>query len=68
MSCGGCVRSVRDVLSRVPGVQVDSVTVGSATVTFDPAVTTHEALRAAITRAGFAPGPAVLPQHPGTPG
>lgn len=58
MSCGGCVRAVRDALAKEPGVQVEQVTVGTAAVRFDPAVTTPEKLRAAITRAGYQPGPA----------
>lgn len=55
MSCGGCVNSVRNALTRIPGVQVERVKVGSATVAYDPAVTSPEALRAAITRAGYKP-------------
>ena len=55
MSCGGCVTNVRNALVRIPGVQVERVTVGSATVAYDPAVTSPEALRAAITRAGYKP-------------
>ena len=58
MSCGGCAQSVRDVLARLPGVHVEQVVVGTADVTFDPALTTPDQLRAAITRAGFeAPAP-----------
>lgn len=55
MSCGGCVTNVRNALVRIPGVQVERVTVGSATVAYDPAVTSPEALRAAIARAGYKP-------------
>jgi copper chaperone len=55
MSCGGCVRAVREALSKVPGVQVERVTVGSAAVVFDPALTTPAALRAAIAQAGYHP-------------
>lgn len=55
MSCGGCVNNVRNALARIPGVQVEQVTVGSATVAYDPAVTSPEALGAAIVRAGYKP-------------
>lgn len=55
MSCGGCVNNVRNALARIPGVQVEQVTVGSATVAYDPAATSPEALRAAIVRAGYKP-------------
>ena len=58
MSCGGCVDAVREALAKIPGVTVEQVTVGTAAVRFDPAVTTPEKLRAAITRAGYQPRPA----------
>lgn len=53
MSCGGCVNSVRSALARIPGVQVDQVKVGIATVAYDPAMTDPEQLRVAIEKAGF---------------
>jgi copper chaperone len=40
MSCGGCVSKVSNALTTIPGVQVDAVTVGSATVSYDNARTT----------------------------
>ena len=55
MSCGGCVNSVRNALARVPGVQVQQVEVGSATVEYDPGVTGPESVRHAIINAGFEP-------------
>jgi copper chaperone CopZ len=55
MSCGGCVNSVRNALTRLPGVQVKQVEVGSATVAYDPSVTGPESVRAAIVNAGFEP-------------
>jgi len=55
MTCGGCVASVTRVLKAVPGVSEVAVTLqpGVARVTFDPALTPTEALRAAIEGAGF---------------
>ncbi len=53
MSCGGCVNSVRNALARIPGVLVDQVRVGIATVAYDPAMTDPERVRAAIEKAGF---------------
>lgn len=55
MSCGGCTASVTKVLSEMAGViraevQLDP---GQATVEFDPAKVTREALCAAISDAGF---------------
>ena len=55
MSCGGCVRNVREALGRIPGVRVDTVTVGSATVSYDPTVTDRENILVAIERAGYVP-------------
>jgi copper chaperone CopZ len=55
MSCGGCVSHVRNALARVPGVQVEQVKVGSAIVAYDPAVTSPDAIRAAIAGAGYTP-------------
>ena len=55
MSCGGCVTSVRNALARLPGVQVRQVEVGSATVAYDPSLSTPEAIRSAVVKAGFEP-------------
>ena len=55
MSCGGCTASVTKVLSETPGVAKADVQLspGQATVEFDPAKVTREALCAAIDDAGF---------------
>lgn len=55
MSCGGCTASVTKVLSETAGVANAQVqlTPGQATVEFDPARVTREALCAAIDDAGF---------------
>jgi copper chaperone len=55
MSCGGCVNSVRNARSRVPGVEVQQVEVGSATLSYDPNISNAEAIRSAIIKAGFDP-------------
>lgn len=55
MSCGGCIANVRNALTHLPGVQIEEVKVGAATVSFDPGVTSAEAVRAAITQAGYQP-------------
>ncbi len=55
MSCGGCVRNVQQALGRLPGVVVEKVTVGSATVKYDPSVTDRDAIFATIERAGYVP-------------
>lgn len=55
MSCGGCVNSVRNALSQVPGVEVRQVEVGSATLSYDPRISAAETIRSALMRAGFEP-------------
>ena len=53
MSCGHCVTAVEKALASLPGVMIESVKIGSATVAFDPAVTTRAALESAIDAAGY---------------
>ena len=36
MSCDHCVRAVQNALRSVPGVTIDRVAIGSATITYDP--------------------------------
>lgn len=55
MTCGGCVSSVKRVLEALPGVSNVNVTLdpGKATVDYDPARVTREALRDAVQSAGY---------------
>ena len=55
MSCGGCVKSVTNVLQGLPGVGSASVSLeqGEATVEFESSKVTREALKNAIDDAGF---------------
>ena len=53
MSCGHCVKAVRDALGELPGVQVQRVDVGTATVQYDPAVAHPEQLADAVRDAGY---------------
>ena len=53
MSCGHCLNAVRQALSETPGVAVESVRIGRADVQYDPALTTPEAIEAAVTDAGY---------------
>lgn len=53
MHCGSCVRRVTMALQAVPGVQVESVEVGSARITYNPAEATPEEILASIGRIGF---------------
>ncbi len=55
MSCGGCTRSVGEALRRLPGVNVDTVLIGSATLTYDPSVVDRDTLLTTIENAGYVP-------------
>ena len=53
MSCGHCVAAVRSELARQPGVKVEHVAVGSATVSYDPSQCSPSAISQAVTQAGY---------------
>lgn len=55
MSCGHCVKAVRDALTELPGVEVERVEIGTATVSFDPARTPATELADAVRDAGYEP-------------
>ena len=52
MSCGHCVAAVKSALDAVPGVAVQNVTIGSATVALDPATSPDTAI-GAVREAGY---------------
>ena len=55
MTCGGCVASVTKVLGSTPGVETSQVDLAgkSASITFDPTMTSIGALIERINNAGF---------------
>ena len=53
MSCGHCVASVRKALDAVAGTTVERVGVGSASVAYDPAITSTAAIESAVRDAGY---------------
>jgi copper chaperone len=53
MHCGSCVRRVAAALARVDGVEVGSVEVGSAEMTFDPGRVNAGEISSAIGRIGL---------------
>lgn len=55
MSCGHCVAAVERALRALPGVDVEQVAVGSATVAYDPAVVSLDRIHAAVRAVGYAP-------------
>ncbi len=58
MSCGHCVHAVKSALEELDGVDVRKVEIGSATLDYDPARTSREAIESAIEDAGYQVGPA----------
>ena len=59
MSCGGCTASVQRALARHPGVASAAVSLAekNATVEFDPAATSPDALVQAIRAVGYDAAP-----------
>lgn len=53
MSCGHCVMHVRKALEALPGVSAESVEIGKATVSFDPATVDAARIEAAVTEEGY---------------
>ena len=53
MSCGHCVNAVKEALSTVPGVQVDSVVIGKAVVSYAPDKTKSTDITDALQEAGY---------------
>ena len=52
MSCGHCVAAVKSALDAVPGVAVQNVTIGSATLALEPSTNPDTALEA-VREAGY---------------
>ena len=57
MSCGHCVARVEKTLSKLDGVHVRRVDVGSAEIDYDPARTPFARIREAIDDAGYTASP-----------
>lgn len=55
MTCGGCVRSVKNVLEGIPGVTSAEVSLekAQATVTYDPSKADVNRMKEAVTDAGY---------------
>ncbi len=58
MSCGHCIGAVTGALEELAGVDVESVTVGSATVAYDPTAVSPEQITRAVEEAGYEARPA----------
>ncbi len=54
MACGHCVSAVTRALRSVDGVSVEQVSIGKATVSYDPNTTSPARITAAIEDEGYA--------------
>ena len=53
MSCGHCLNRVQKALATLPGVQIESVQIGRATVQYDPALHQPQAIADAVSQTGY---------------
>ncbi len=53
MTCGHCVAGVTRALKGVPGVTIDQVAIGTASVAYDPASTTPADIVKAVEEEGY---------------
>jgi copper chaperone len=53
MSCGHCVGSVTKALESLDGVDVEQVSIGEATVAYDPATTSPATITQAVEDEGY---------------
>ncbi len=53
MTCGHCLGQVRSALGKLPGLTIETMRVGQATVNFDESETSLEAITGAIEEAGY---------------
>jgi copper chaperone len=55
MTCGGCVKSVTNVLQQLPGISAVNVSLelNNATINYDPAKVKPAQFKAAIEDAGY---------------
>ena len=54
MTCGHCVHAVRKALEGLQGVKVENVSVGTASVEYDPALASVTGIAEAVSDAGYA--------------
>ena len=53
MSCSHCLNAVNRALGSVPGVTIETVTIGRADVSYDEATTGPADIEAAVAEAGY---------------
>ncbi len=54
MSCNHCVMAVKRELSKIQGLRVKDVRIGSASVEYDESLVTPQKVREAVEEAGYA--------------
>lgn len=53
MSCGHCVMSVKKELSKIEGLNINSVEIGKAVVEYDETRVSEENIRNAVEESGY---------------
>ncbi|HLP17387.1 MAG TPA: heavy-metal-associated domain-containing protein [Bacteroidota bacterium] len=53
MSCGHCVMALKKELSKIDGITIDAVAVGSARIVVDEAAVSQERIKEAVSEAGY---------------
>lgn len=53
MSCGHCVAAVKKALEELDGVEIEQVSIGSATVFYDPEAVPVDRIAQAVRDAGY---------------
>ena len=53
MSCGHCLNAVNRALSALPGVTLDSVEIGRASLRYDESIVHPDTIREAVSAAGY---------------
>jgi copper chaperone len=53
MSCGHCLNAVRGALGRLPGVTIETVTIGKASVLYDPTKANPQEIVDAVNDEGY---------------
>ncbi|HLP16313.1 MAG TPA: heavy-metal-associated domain-containing protein [Bacteroidota bacterium] len=53
MSCSHCVMALKKELSKIDGVTIDAVAVGSARIVVDEAAVSQERIKKAVSEAGY---------------
>lgn len=53
MSCGHCLNRVQKALGAIPGVKIESVQIGRATIEYDPTQSAPQSIADAVSATGY---------------